>query len=116
MACTAEVSREDVLLDRHNGGGLEEGCAVFLDAPNRDEPFILHNVDVISTIDFHRMIRFHNEGRALATLAVQDRRTSRYLLSTTIPSFAAGESEKTVGPNRFAQCRILSSWLFPEFT
>jgi len=73
-----EVSREDVLLD--TGGGLKKAARFFLNAPNRDEPFILHNVDVISTIDFDRMIELHNEDRALATLAVQDRKTSRYLL------------------------------------
>jgi NDP-sugar pyrophosphorylase family protein len=73
-----EVSREDILLD--TGGGLKKAAWFFLDPPNRDEPFILHNVDVISNIDFDRMIRCHHEGRALATLAVQDRNTSRYLL------------------------------------
>jgi NDP-sugar pyrophosphorylase family protein len=51
------------------------------DAPgNADEPFILHNVDVISTIDFRRMLQFHTENRALATLAVQSRESSRLLL------------------------------------
>jgi NDP-sugar pyrophosphorylase family protein len=73
-----EVSREDVLLD--TGGGLKKAARFFLDAPDRDDPFILHNVDVISTIDFYRMIRCHNEDHALTTLAVQDRKSSRYLL------------------------------------
>jgi len=45
-----------------------------------DEPFILHNVDVISTIDLGRMVQFHRDHQALATLAVQERETSRYLL------------------------------------
>src|SRR6266702_102957 len=36
--------------------------------------------DVISTIDLRRMVRFHAENQALATLAVQDRETIRYLL------------------------------------
>jgi NDP-sugar pyrophosphorylase family protein len=40
----------------------------------------LHNVDVISTIDLRRMVDFHLQAQALATLAVQDRQTSRYLL------------------------------------
>jgi len=44
------------------------------------EPFLLHNVDVISTIDLHRMLQFHNERGALATLAVQSRESSRLLL------------------------------------
>ena len=40
----------------------------------------MHNVDVISTIDLGRMMRFHAEQGALATLAVQDRESSRHLL------------------------------------
>jgi NDP-sugar pyrophosphorylase family protein len=74
-----EVSREEILLD--TGGGLKRAAHFFLE-PNGSlqEPFILHNVDVISTIDLGRMMRFHAEQDALATLAVQDRETSRYLL------------------------------------
>jgi NDP-sugar pyrophosphorylase family protein len=74
-----EVSREEVLLD--TGGGLKKAAHFFLENSSpSDEPFILHNVDVISTIDLARMVHFHAECRALATLAVQDRETSRYLL------------------------------------
>jgi NDP-sugar pyrophosphorylase family protein len=40
----------------------------------------VHNVDVISTIDLARMVQYHTENRALATLAVQNRETSRSLL------------------------------------
>ncbi len=74
-----EVSREEVLLD--TGGGLKRAASFFLnsDADSR-EPFILHNVDVISKIDLARMVRIHVESGALATLAVQKRETSRYLL------------------------------------
>jgi len=75
-----EVSREDgVLLD--TGGGLKKAAYFFLENSGAaEEPFVLHNVDVISTIDLHRMAQFHAENRALATLAVQERPTSRYLL------------------------------------
>lgn len=73
-----EFSREDVLLD--TGGGLKK-AAWFLGGNSReDEPFILHNVDVISTIDLQRMVEVHQKNKALATLAVQERKTSRYLL------------------------------------
>ena len=45
-----EVSREEVLLD--TGGGLKKAADFFLENSSpSDEPFILHNVDVISTID-----------------------------------------------------------------
>jgi NDP-sugar pyrophosphorylase family protein len=74
-----EVSREEVLLD--TGGGLKKAASFFLEDSNGFErPFILHNVDVISTMDLRRMVQFHTENQALATLAVQDRETSRYLL------------------------------------
>ena len=74
-----EISREDFLLD--TGGGLKKAACFFLEDSNLpDEPFILHNVDVISTIDLGRMVQFHKESGALATLAVKDRETQRYLL------------------------------------
>jgi NDP-sugar pyrophosphorylase family protein len=74
-----EISREEVLLD--TGGGLKKAGGFFLEDPRDFEmPFILHNVDIISSIDFRRMAQFHTENQALATLGVQDRETSRYLL------------------------------------
>jgi NDP-sugar pyrophosphorylase family protein len=78
-----EVSREEVLLD--TGGGLRKADWFFLEhsgppAESDGEPFLLHNVDVVSTIDLERMVQFHKDNRALATLAVQQRETSRYLL------------------------------------
>jgi NDP-sugar pyrophosphorylase family protein len=74
-----EVSREDVLLE--TGGGLKKAAWFFLeDAGAREERFIVHNVDVISTIDLARMVKSHAESQALATLAVQKRETSRYLV------------------------------------
>jgi NDP-sugar pyrophosphorylase family protein len=73
-----EISREDVLLD--TGGGLKKAAWFFLEEGRADEPFLVHNVDVLSTIDFRSMAEAHKQNRALATLAVQDRETSRYLL------------------------------------
>jgi NDP-sugar pyrophosphorylase family protein len=75
------ISREDVLLD--TGGGLKKAGWFFLgDATPAaaEQPFILHNVDVLSTIDLARMLQVHAERHALATLAVQHRKTSRALL------------------------------------
>ncbi len=72
-----EISREDVLLD--TGGGLKRAAWFFREGGS-DEPFLLHNVDVISAIDLARMMEFHRSQQALATLAVQERRSSRQLL------------------------------------
>ena len=72
------ISREDELLD--TGGGLKRAAWFFSEEADDGEPFLLHNVDVLSTIDFEQMVEFHRQHQALATLAVQDRETSRYLL------------------------------------
>ena len=71
------ISREDILLD--TGGGLKKAAWFFLQ-DSEQQPFLLHNVDVLSTIDFSRMEEFHRSHAALATLAVKNRETSRYLI------------------------------------
>jgi len=74
-----EISREEILLD--TGGGLKKAAYFLRDGEgDQDEPFILHNVDVLSTIDLDSMLQYHREKGALATLAMQQRETSRYLL------------------------------------
>ncbi len=77
-----EISHEEELLD--TGGGLKKAAWFFLGGKEPDDPvlapFLLHNVDVISSIDLTRMAQFHRECGALAALAVQERETSRYLL------------------------------------
>jgi NDP-sugar pyrophosphorylase family protein len=68
------VSREDERpLD--TGGGLLHARRHF----RADAPFFLHNVDVITEIDLGALYRAHEEG-AVATLAVHERETSRFLL------------------------------------
>jgi mannose-1-phosphate guanylyltransferase len=75
-----EFSREDVLLD--TGGGLKKAAWFLAETagPDKDGPFMVHNADVISTIDLEHMVQQHQESQALATLAVQGRKTSRFLL------------------------------------
>ena len=72
-----EVSREEVLLD--TGGGLKKAAWFFLEGGTQ-QPFLLHNVDVVSAIDLGAMTLAHGRSAALATLAVQERRSSRQLL------------------------------------
>lgn len=73
-----EISREaDLLLD--TGGGLKNAAWFFLQDAS-DQPFLLHNVDVLSEIDLARMLQAHRGAGALATLAVQKRDSSRQLL------------------------------------
>jgi len=64
----------DLLLD--TGGGLKKAAAYF----EGNEPFLLHNVDIISDIDINLMHSYHLEKNALATIAVSSRETQRYFL------------------------------------
>jgi mannose-1-phosphate guanylyltransferase len=74
-----EVSSEGVLLD--TGGGLKKAGWFFAEeGAASDEPFVLHNVDVLSNIDLRRMAQIHTERQPLATLAVMTRQSSRQLL------------------------------------
>lgn len=69
-----EFSHEkEELLD--TGGGIAN-ASWFL----KDEPFLVFNVDVNSSIDLAALYRAHLSHGALATLAVKERLTSRSLL------------------------------------
>jgi NDP-sugar pyrophosphorylase family protein len=130
-----EISREDDrLLD--TGGGLKKAAWFFLESSKGnafsppDEPFLLHNVDVISTIDFRCMLHFHNENRALATLAVQSRESSRLLLfneqlllcgradnaQSVIPSQARNLSSTSLRPFAFSGIHVVSPRLLRMLT
>ena len=70
-----EISDEsDQLLDT---GGAIVRARSFLDG---NEPFLLHNTDVICDIDLEDLFQQHRHRRALATLAVSKRQSSRHLL------------------------------------
>ena len=45
----------------------------------RQEPFLVHNVDIVSNLDLKWLREQHREG-ALATVVVSERKTQRYLL------------------------------------
>ncbi len=72
---TIHVSDEsDELLD--TGGGLMH-AAEFL---RGGEPVLVHNVDVFSNLDIQELVDFHLTRGGVATLAVRERETQRYLL------------------------------------
>mgnify|MGYP003044167127 FL=1 len=72
---TIHLSDErDMLLD--TGGGIKK-ARPFLDG---NEPFLVHNADILSDINLAELYRHHRESNAEATLLVSQRQTSRYLL------------------------------------
>jgi len=116
------VSEETDLLD--TGGALKKASWFFRDDK---EAFLLHNVDVISDIDFARMLQWHSQHASLATLAVQDRETSRYLLfdaNLQLCGRRAGREGATeiarpcVNPQAlaFSGIHVISPELLPEIT
>lgn len=58
------------------GGGLKHARGLF----RGDRTILVHNVDVVSSIDLAGLARRHEESGALATLAVNRRSASRYLV------------------------------------
>lgn len=70
-----DISDErDYLLD--TGGGIKK-ASQFL---RGSEPFLIHNVDILSNVDLRKLYESHLETKPLATLLVSKRNTSRYLL------------------------------------
>ena len=68
------ISDERDLL-RETGGGIRF-ARPYLDG---SEPFLVHNVDILSNLDLYWFRAQHHEGD-LATLLVSERKTQRYLL------------------------------------
>ena len=69
-----QISDErEQLLD--TGGGLKKARHFF-----NNESFLVYNVDILSNIDLHDLIKVHKNSDALATLAVKERSTTRHIL------------------------------------
>ena len=64
----------ELLLD--TGGGIKN-AEWFL---NDGESFLVHNVDIISSIDLSDFADYHQKSGSLVSLAVRERDTSRYFL------------------------------------
>jgi NDP-sugar pyrophosphorylase family protein len=113
-------SRESELLD--TGGGLKNAAWFFDDG----RPFFLHNVDVLSEIDLPAMLRFHTGAQVLATLAVQERPSSRQLLFDADGQLVGREtaagvewaSEPVVFVERlgFTGIHVIDPAIFPKMT
>ncbi|MBR8720017.1 N-acetylmuramate alpha-1-phosphate uridylyltransferase [Bacteroides pyogenes] len=73
---TIHISDErDFLLD--TGGGIKKARRFF---EHSDEPFLVHNVDILSDIDLQELYGFHLKHGGEGTLLASSRKTSRYLL------------------------------------
>ncbi|MBS1737736.1 MAG: NTP transferase domain-containing protein [Bacteroidetes bacterium] len=106
------------------GGGLFKAKWFFEDEAR---PFILMNVDVLTDLNLTKMIDQHKASECLATLAVSERTTSRYLLFNSNKQLCGWENikirEKILSrtseqlyPKAFSGIQILSPHIFPLIT
>ncbi|NTV45677.1 MAG: nucleotidyltransferase family protein [Chlorobiales bacterium] len=70
----------DQLLD--TGGGLKKASWFF----NDSKPFLVYNVDILTNLDLGALYRAHECSGAIATLAIRNRPSSRYLLFDELDS------------------------------
>ncbi len=88
------VSNEsDKLLD--TGGGLKKASWFF----NDGIPFLIYNVDIISSIDLTKLYESHINSKAEITLAVSNRNSERVLLFDKNDQFCGWRNNKTKEQN-----------------
>ena len=95
------VSVEEEILD--TGGGVRKAAWFF----DREEPFLVHNVDVLTDLDLSELMTAHrasddglesgthSASGALATLAVKGRKSSRHLLFDKVGRLGGWRSDIT---------------------
>ena len=91
------VLSDETDLLRETGGGIRH-AAPLLQGP---EPFLVHNVDILSNLDPARFYALHRKGD-LATILVSDRSTQRY--------FLFDEDGLLVGWTNLATGEVRSPW------
>jgi MurNAc alpha-1-phosphate uridylyltransferase len=101
------------------GGGLMKAASYF------DEgSFILMNADILTNLDLKKMIKYHEENTPLVTLAITDRKSSRYFLFNKNEMLCGWRNAKTgeekisiPGPvlkeKAFSGIHLISPEIFP---
>jgi NDP-sugar pyrophosphorylase family protein len=73
----ASISISDESEELLDTGGAILKARWFLDGK---EPFLVHNVDIISNINLDALMDDHNKRGGLATISIRERQTKRYFL------------------------------------
>mgnify|MGYP002638602369 CR=1 FL=1 len=84
-----KLSAEKELLE--TGGGLLFAAEHFRD----EDSFLVCNSDIYSTLDLRTLLDYHHKSNQLATLAVSQRETSRYLRFNEEQLLVGWENRKT---------------------
>lgn len=119
ISITISDEREMLL---ETGGGIKKAEWFF-----QDEPFLIHNVDILSNTNLRDIYNFHIQTNAAATLLVSQRETSRYLLFDENSNLKAWMNKQTkevktpfknisletLSPLAFSGIHVFSPKLFP---
>lgn len=109
------------LLD--TGGALKKASSFF----QGEESVLVHNIDILSNLNIHDLVSYHNEKGALVTLAVKERSTSRNLIVDAsgrlcgweFPdkklSILTRDNRKGLKTTAFSGVYVLSTKLFEKF-
>ena len=108
----------DVVLE--TGGGLQKAAWYF--AGEKD--FVVMNADILIDLDMRSMIAAHRQSGSIATLAVSDRKSSRYLLFNEQQQLCGWENVQTgeqkiirkempLYQRAFSGIHVINSNLFP---
>lgn len=107
FGCELTVSDErDVLLE--TGGGLKKAAQYF----KKESAVLVYNVDVLSNINLEKMLKYHYQHQALATLATRNRQSSRYLLFDKNQTLCGWTNTKTNEVKRMRSTPITHHYAF----
>lgn len=102
---TIHISEEHDLLGQ--GGGLLKAAEHFQD----ESAFLVCNSDIYSDLDLRALFEAHKNAEGLATLAVAQRKTSRYLRFDSHLKLCGWENRKS-GESAFWDNRLFEAWAF----
>lgn len=77
------------LLD--TGGGLRKAASLF----HEELPILIYNADVLTTANLNELLRMHENEKNMATLMVQNRNASRFLLFDSNNQLCGWQNPKT---------------------
>ncbi|HEY0299525.1 MAG TPA: sugar phosphate nucleotidyltransferase [Arachidicoccus sp.] len=102
------------------GGGLKKAAWYF----KNEEDFLLINTDILTDLNLHNFTMQHQQSNSLATLAVSDRKSSRYFLFDEARHLCGWENVNTgekkitrntsiMTPLAFSGIHYISTKIFP---
>lgn len=114
------ITSDETNMVLETGGGLKKAAAYLQDS---SESFVLMNADILTDLNIDELKKIHQQSGALATLAVTERTTSRYLLFDEnnvlcgwLNEKTGEQKGKTGNKKAFSGIHIISPKIFDHIT